>query len=478
MMISPRAIASLPLVAEDGSIAPVTDDPLSPLYVRRSGVWVPAAEKILGTESQGNITLAVDVAGLDVDPTRPARIVSGDWSAKPFATIQAAIDALPKTIRTPDKVDVNVGAGSFPGFLLSGFVIQCSPSLAPTWFRITGTRQLTVPATGPVSGTATSGGVGYLTLTSAGWTADDLVGKYLVITAGLAAGSLCPILSNTTDTIQVGYTGSTAFNSTSVFQIENVASVINSYGPYSAAVAVSGNTASRSPRIQDFKVSGLVESNPIGFFTTLSNVRFTRCVVSGLYLGFQYGVGHASIFLDHCASISTSYAHYQWGAPYAVLQGFVVRGGAQAITLHGATTNLVGCRVQGCTMAVLAQKSNMWGSGDLLIESCTTGINASLSDLHPNEFGGRMGIDNCITPFSLSQSRLVVSGALSGSGNTGWGLNANGPGNLVELGITPTITGTLGEVTVDGATDVTWAALATLGTYAVDAATGARIYRA
>ena len=67
---------------------------------------------------------------------------------------------------------------------------------------------------------------------------------------------------------------------------------------------------------------------------------------------------------------------------------------------------------------------------------------------------------------------------LIGTGNAGWGLDLNGLGNAVRLNTaTTTISGTSGEITVDGTTDETWASLASAGNFAVDTASGARIYR-
>jgi hypothetical protein len=85
-----------------------------------------------------------------------------------------------------------------------------------------------------------------------------------------------------------------------------------------------------------------------------------------------------------------------------------------------------------------------------------------------------------VAPFVLDKTTIRHdAGLISGSGNAGWGLNLNGPGNIVHLisATAPTISGASGEVTVDGVTDVTWAALASPGDYALDAVTGARVYR-
>lgn len=146
--------------------------------------------------TEGPITLAVTSAGSDTAAGRPQRITSGDWSALPFATVQAAYDALPKGIN--HDVVISQGSGTFDGFVAIGF--QGGGRI-----RHVGTMAAAVLTSGPTSGTAGSG----TTTTSVAlpaeaeeWTADELRGKFFVVTGGAGAGDdplmpvIRPILGN------------------------------------------------------------------------------------------------------------------------------------------------------------------------------------------------------------------------------------------------------------------------------------------
>jgi hypothetical protein len=65
------------------------------------------------------VFLAVSNSGSDSYSALRDSISGGDYSAAPFATIQAAIDSLPKTIR--HRVVINVAAGNFEGAVIQGF---------------------------------------------------------------------------------------------------------------------------------------------------------------------------------------------------------------------------------------------------------------------------------------------------------------------------------------------------------------------
>lgn len=146
--------------------------------------------------TEGDITLAVTSGGSDSSPQRPQRITSGDWSSLPFATPQAAYDALPKGIS--HQVLILQGSGSLPGFVAVGFV-------GGGRIRHIGTLQEAVITTGPTSGTAGAGTTSTSVVLPAEedeWTPDELRGKFLVITGGAGASAdpvqpvIRPILAN------------------------------------------------------------------------------------------------------------------------------------------------------------------------------------------------------------------------------------------------------------------------------------------
>lgn len=147
----------------------------------------------------GDITISVDSAGLDSRDDRPIALSSGDWSAMPFLTIQTALDSLPKIVK--HRIIVNIGAGSFAGFTLDGFM---SSSVFDRTTRVPkrgsiiirgATPSLSTLASGVNTGLASAGlaGINSNSITSqslvkavadATWTANDLQFRWLRIIAG------------------------------------------------------------------------------------------------------------------------------------------------------------------------------------------------------------------------------------------------------------------------------------------------------
>jgi hypothetical protein len=429
-----------------------------------------------GDTSTGDITLAVATTGNDTDTTRPKRIVSGDWSAKPFATIQAAIDALPKLMQ--HNTAINVSAGSYSGFNVSGFV---NNSFLPSGFKINGSRAAFVPATGSGSGTATSGTNRTITLTGAGWTVDDFVGKYLRITAGTGAGLILIIAKNTTDTITVAAKASPVLDGTSQFVIEDISVIINTAASSSSvpcAVSIQKNVG-HIIYVWDIKVSGVTVNT--GFYAAYNHSSsFRRCVAQAtLAFGFSCGVGWGTS-LNNCAAIGASSVGFNSQGTtfcgYAAI-GNLAKSCGEGFDINESTASYFynGNYARDCSSYGLwLENVGRIQVTDWIIDSCGTGIRSLFSkiDLRSSD------ISNCTQPFSLKHTGMIVSGYLTGTGNAGWGLNATGTDNVIEItGFNPTITGVSGEVTVDGTTDVTWASLASSGNYALDMATGARVNR-
>ena len=400
-------------------------------------------QELQAVKSQGSITLAVSTAGSDTpSANRPFKITKGDFSTYPFATIQAAINSLPKNIKKSHTITVNVGAGTFDGFDITGFVFG-----AQTMF-VNGTRATFTPVTGPSSGTATSGGDGTITLTDANWTTGDLVGKFLNITAGLGAGYIIPIKLNTTDTIEVSH--SVSLDVTTEFTIEDVVTLINTPAATGVAGIVINNTGG-FVWLSDFKVTH-TDPYAYGVYTATGGGLIRRCVCSQ-YVGFSVEDSLASC--QYCIADGSAYAGY-----FARYIEFFVTIGSLAINC------LQGLWVEGINTAVLR---------DTHVIGCATGFSIIASRVEATS----LVASNCSAmSFDLdSCANIRVNTSLSGSGNFGFGFNMIGAGNIVELLCTPTITGYTGEVTVDGSNDETWAFLSILGNAAANANTGSIITR-
>jgi hypothetical protein len=430
--------------------------------------------------SQGAITLAVSTMGSDAPSSaRPIKLTKGNYSAYPFLTIQAAINALPKTIR--HTTNINIGTGTFAGFSFEGFNLYSTAS-------INGTLDTWTPTTGPSSGTATSGADGQLTLTGAGWTVDDLVGKFLTITAGTAAGTIIPILKNTTDTI---YTApyATVYDNTSQFVIQDSVTVVNTAAISSLAtgcgiiVAASLATSLAYPAIQKIHVASSPSITSQGI-RCLCYCRVTYCQVeSGTIMGIACTSGDQSscrIYFCYATGCSNT-AFNVGGVGSGSIAGSVAKSSASGVSIYGCGSQFVlwGYAARNCNYGIsLTACPELYTAYGISIFNCNRAIWSSRSSI---TIGTYFLFDNiAVSPFVLDRTTIVHnSGLISGSGNTGWGLNLNGVANSFQCftATTPTITGTLGAVTVDGVNDETWACLAIVGNAVVDAATGARIVR-
>lgn len=175
--------------------------------------------------SEGAIVVAVSSGGSDADTVgRPPKILSGDYSSLPFATPQAALDALPKVLN--HDIIVRIGAGAFAGVVAHGFVGKGR-------LRIAGTKTIATLPQGATSGTA---GAGTTTTTmnkpgaAANWNV-DLRGRFLVITGGGGASgdsdfpTVRPIKSSTTTSLTVDPIP--GMDATSQFQIVDVTTILN-----------------------------------------------------------------------------------------------------------------------------------------------------------------------------------------------------------------------------------------------------------
>ncbi|MBD3268462.1 hypothetical protein GF373_17480 [bacterium] len=235
-----------------------------------------------------NITLSVSTTGDDDDESRPEIIPSGDWSSYPFATIQGAVDSLPSVV-APYQVVINVGSGNFTGAEIRGRRGN---------IRIKGTSGVVTPTSGLATGTATSAGERTLTVTGAGWTADDFEGKFIEITDGTGAGQKRCITGNTTDTLTTAAKWTTSLDATSEFSIYEPKTVINT-GVLNSFGIWTGITVSNTHGDIDIEDLSVQLSGAYIFALGAlysDRVTFQDCYTSGCYY---------TVFAQDCYWIST-----------------------------------------------------------------------------------------------------------------------------------------------------------------------------
>lgn len=451
----------------DGTIGYAQD--VDRYYARANNLWTPFAPVLMA-----NVILAVSTTGNDSDPARPTILIGGDWSANPFATIQAAVNAIPKIGYGVYTATINVEAGTYAGVFIDGYA---------TRITINGAQQLATLATGPNAGTATSGSSTTLVLTGAGWTVNNLRGKFLAVTSGAGAGQNIPINSNTVDTITVGR-ASPAFAAGSVFEIRSTSVIINTT-PVGATARFYVSYCTEPISVYD--IEALVGTS--GFMCThTSNFLAQRCVAhngSASAAGFRSTTSLTAQFIS-CMTTHVS-GSYLYGFIASNTQNvtltsnlaigsasgsaFVLQYVSLASMTNGnyATAVSTGIFAQGCSNVSITYS---------ILELCSVGLSLNSSKV---EIGTTCEIKNSVsTTMMLVTANLLISSALGGTGNSGFGVTVAGSGNYgshVKIGTaTPTITGASGDLTVDGINAITWTAF-TAGSYASNETTGARITR-
>lgn len=417
-------------------------------------------------QSTDDLSLAVNGGtGSDAPTsTRPSRLVGGDYTSEPFATIQAAIDALPRLLRKDDNVTIAVAPGSYAGFDMRSYVGNVS---------IFGSMQTAVLATGPSSGTVTSATTKTLTVTGAGWTASNLVGKLVRITAGTGAGfgNNNMIVGNTTDTITVANGFSPVPDGTSSFVIEEPAVLINTGTSLSAAVNVDEFTGT-------FQLSAIkIEVPAFSFKTGISVQRATRLLLNNVVVQYAELYGWDLQSLRELEVLFCAIVQASSGSQIDNVEKISQSSGIGQLVLKDdmriSNVDEGHLRYWATTNTLQLSKARYLEFQGFVSDGADTAVAASdCLRIQAN----LMTVDNAtVEPFDLDN--VFLRGFFAGSGNAGYGVRADAPTVVVELTSVPTITGSSGDATVDGTSALTWSTdFAAVGD-GVLSSTGSRIIR-
>jgi hypothetical protein len=361
----------------------------------------------------GDVTLAVSTTGNDSNTTRPTRVASGDYSAKPFATLAAALAAIPSVIPAAYDVNLRLGAGTFAGAALAGYA-------GGGTLNLKGATALATLTTGAQSGTA---GAGTWSTTvvkptaAANWTAGNLVGKFLLLTGGAGAGSdptnapvLRPIKANTTTTLTVDAVA--GMDNTTTFQIVTLSTFLDRI---SAGDLVGLRASDVSTPLV---IRGLDFSNAHALDILLDVARCSNVTLDGCR--FALTASDVSARLRKCPNVTIS--------------NVVCAGGAELSIERCAAVDV----------------SNVWASaaGQFGLSDCgsaemtkfdsasAVGTALNLTRVHSAKVEARCN-NGGATPIyleSVASFEAWGSNLLTGSGNTGYGLQIEGTGRYNLIG--------------------------------------------
>lgn len=412
------------------------------------------------------ITFAVDgVSGTDSPSVnRPEVITEGDFTAYPFQTIQAALDTIPKFLNHACVINV-IAADSYVGFSMAGF-------FGSGGLTINGLQDQVTPVTGPATGTATSGTAATLTLTGAGWTVDNFVGKFCRITGGTGAGQSFIIASNTATVLTFVGRMSPAPDGTSVFEITEPTTVIDTNAS-SFPAGIYHSVCLGSFEVNDFHIEG--PSNGLVQLNTRSVLTLNRVTQMGGFYGFvgqdSFKAAWNQIGSLGSSSVGIWFLNMGFAGNPSNEKGWLAidaAGGADGIRFTSCV--LGGCQgvyVKNCANNGIQLTESEINLRYVQADDNVDGIWCSNSHLYLNDASAS---NNSKRGIGCAYGGRVDSlGSLAGAGNTEWGVHPGaglGEGGWFTIEAVPTITGTLGDVTVDGTNALVWATdLAAVGDY-------------
>jgi len=416
-------------------------------YVYADGSYRTSTGAVVALNTPGAtsaaLTVAVTTGGSDTATvTRPAQVHGGSHVAAPYLTLSGALAALPKVAR--HQINVQMGAGTFAGATVEGFV--GSPGL-----NIVGSAAAVTPTTGVATGTA-GAGTNSTTIVkptaAADWTASDaaLLGKLVKITGGAGAGSdttntpvLRPITAVTTTTLTVETIS--GMDDTTTFEIVEPSTQLTAVS--SIGLLVQNNNAPITLRC--LKFSGAT------WDYLVKSVNNGTVILDGCYLDKNADVN--SVYSSKDSDFTASNCSLASGADVRV------ENCAKYVTLSNI-------RLAASGPLAISKSANGEARGIVSTGATTTVLDARAMNALDAEVKADGGTATPIYLESIGYFEAVGSRKLTGSSNTGgstFGLQIEKSGRYTITGAD--VTGSGGDVKFMG-NAVTWANLSS-GTYGI-----------
>lgn len=372
----------------------------------------------------------------------------------PLKTIQAAIDRVPQTIK--HNVTINVGAGTYAEnvYISYNFLVGATVPLT-----ISGTLEQFTPATGAASGTFTSNDANYtFTLAAAGWTVDNLKGKFVKITSGAKTGKFYPIANNTATTINIGGDVSVIGNANFEFWYPTAIITKGSNGGNSI---YNTSTTPRTPSSATilFKYMNLGSGTANGaIVNAYSGISIDTCVLSKGWANYSsFTSNMTNCYVSAAYAYSSNANNVLWVTDCAI-EGNGVGAGFGCFYCNGII-NIVGAvLVQGYTgsanlcSAVLPQepKCAVFLNGKFYVKDC--GYAIKTTDVEVTVLGtpstGNLIVQNSIYDGirTVSPGTVKIGGGIKViiTGSASDAIHLEGTGSDIDLESTSSITGNTG----------------------------------
>jgi hypothetical protein len=347
------------------------------------------------------------------------------------------------------------------------------------------------PATGPQTGTFTSGSGRVATMASATWTVNDLRGSHVKITSGTKSGNYYPIASNTVDGVSIPVSSSdmTAI-STATFEIVRPAAIIShaaisGYTP--ALIEISGNVMLNFSSIAFDGTNFVycVRCNPSSIDIWMSRCRFysfglyavsststlsttldsSVVVVSGSLSGiyaYQPVINNSTIAgtssgkaITVALRVSTSQAILDGSATGVYFIGNVSLGTSYCTGLD-ITSATTGVKLAGLTTLVLYFSAGTWSVDGVGIDLDTGAYGSAQIWIS----GTVVTSGSDAVRISIPYSSIALAGAASLTSSAGYGANlayadttaASGAFNNLHVGASASISGFTADINLGDST--------------------------
>jgi hypothetical protein len=409
----------------------------------------------LRTPGTGLQTYFVDPAGSDAN----ACTASG---ASACLTIQGAINKVPKLLR--DQVTVSVVAGSYAGYIVSGFGSDNGVQQETGGLLIEGALATSTLATGSATGTATSGTAGTgstfgtLTDSTATWTVNDLRGRF--ITTATPTNTAFPIASNTATTITIEGTWSAPTGSTT-YTIQDPSVILTSAGPNQPATPIGASVANRatiqvfgnqlnyranalvirSMRITSTLGSGVEITDATALRLEQMQIRPTAATAEGIRVVTLTGAEDPLVTVSKTdLSLGSSVAGINTSSGSLTLSNVLLRNttaGSAGVSMGGGTGNFA----RGVTFSGV--EISGWVVGIRLANGQLTGTTAISSTRITCSSGAGTGLSvGSLTDRAAGAPAALGPIASTDIATCGTGVRVQGPGSVDVTGISGTVSTT------------------------------------
>lgn len=431
---------------------------------------------VLGSSNANGVGTTTEQLILYVTSTGSDNLGDGS-QLNPYLTIQKAIDQLPKFIN--HTVEINVGVGNFAGFVIQGFIIAPSVPLGGS-LKVKGTAVTATLTSGLTTGTiasATAGTAstatwGTATVTGAGWTVNNLIGKWIRIDSGTGAGQYKLIAFNDATTITITGNWTTAPTG-ATFTILDNGTIIDAAHPggSSSGIVIYANSSGGSGLGAGTSISldtiGNSFTRGIFWDSPGAGLYIVRCSFTCNNLGINT-VDGSSLNVDDSyftGQVSTVFTSLPFSGRALMARRNVFNISTRGVSLTGppgqnaaqqtafltnnyyrgmsATTGIAVIGGPNSTVIALGERI------DAITASSRVGyglINSTNSTSHFSITA--CDISNCSKAIDILEGGYInLLGVVSGTGNT-IGISAT-TGAAVKISSTTTLTGTT-EISIDG----------------------------